>query len=227
MMTLIVGVRCSDGVVLGSDRKVLRGAEVEYSNKVFTINNIAYAVEGLTGVADDFLYLFDLELKRRKGVDSLYEAKILAEDIVAELTERYRDRVQQSPVGILMAGLDNLSYGKAQLYYIHGEGYGERIDFVCSGHGGPYATSLAKFLLDKKLTVDENAKRTAFIISYVAEDVDVSVGGSPVIAMIKDSEKQPVQEAVRFLEDNIVEKMVTKAKESKEKLPEFLGLVNI
>jgi len=58
---------------LGSDRKVLRGGEVEYSNKIFIVNNVALAVEGLTGVRDDFLYLLNAELQRRRGVDTLYE----------------------------------------------------------------------------------------------------------------------------------------------------------
>lgn len=221
-MTLIIGIRAKDGVVIGSDRKVLRGGEAEYSNKVHLVNNIAYAVEGLTGIADDFLYTFDIELKRRRGVTSFYEAKVLAEDIVAELTKRYGERVEQRPIGILMAGLNNLIFGEAQLFYIHAEGYGEKTDFMCSGHGGPYATSLAKFLLNKSLTIEENAKRVAFIISYVAEDVDVTVGGSPHVAMIKDSEV-PTENPVVFLRDEVVEEMVKKAKIAKRDLPKLLG----
>jgi 20S proteasome alpha/beta subunit len=29
-VTLIIGIRCRDGVVIGSDRKVIRGGEAEY-----------------------------------------------------------------------------------------------------------------------------------------------------------------------------------------------------
>jgi len=217
-MTLIIGVRCIDGVVLGSDRKILRGGEVEFSNKIFEINNVALAVEGLTGIRDDFLYLLDLEVQRRRGIDELYEMKIIAEDIIAELTERYKDRVQQeSPIGVLMAGREHLSHGRAILYYIHGVGYGEAVDFLCTGHGGSYATSIAKFLLDRNLNVIENAKRIAFTIAWIAEDVDVTVGGMPDIIYIRDS-RTPEDNPIKRLSEDTILKMIEKARDIKSKL---------
>ncbi len=220
-MTLIIGVRCKNGVVLGSDRKVLRGGEVEYSNKIFIINNVALAVEGLTGIRDDFLYLLEIELRRRRVVDTLYEMKTIAEDIIAELSERYRDRVrEESPIGVLMAGREYLNHGKAQLYYIHGVGYGEAVEFLCTGHGGPYATSIAKFLLRKDLDVVENAKRIAFVISWIAEDVDVTVGGDPDVVIIRDDE--PTAKPVEHLDENTINTMKRRAKEIKEKLAEII-----
>ena len=221
-MTLIIGIRCRDGVVLGSDRKLLRGGEVEYSNKIFIINNVAFAVEGLTGIRDDFLYLLDLELKRRRGVDTLYEMKVIAEDIIAELTRRYRDRVMESsPIGVLMAGKEYIIAGKAQLYYIHDVGYGEAVEFLCTGHGGRYATSLAKFLLRRDLDVIENAKRVAFIISWVAEDVDVTVGGDPHVVIIRDSDT-PSESPIEELDMNTINSMKAKAREMKEKLEDII-----
>ena len=223
-MTLIIGVRCSNGIVLGSDRKILRGGEVEYSNKLYEINNIAYAVEGLTGIAEDFLNLFELEIRRRRGVDTLYEAKILAEDIVGELTERYAERVESgSPIGILMGGLSGLISGEAQLYYIHSRGYGEKTYFICSGHGGSYATTLAKFMLDRSFDVHENARRVAFIIAYIAEDVDVTVGGQPHIAIIKDAKQESVEKPIQYLSESEVDEMINKARDCKAKLPQLLG----
>jgi len=225
-MTLIIGIRCKDGIVIGSDRKVLRGGEVEYSNKVYEMNNIAYAVEGLTGIADDFNYLLNLEIKKRRGVDTLYELKVIAEDIIWELTARYTERISQpagvSPIGILMGGLENINSGKASLYYIHGEGYGEATKFICSGHGGPYATTLAKFLLKEELSCEENAKRVAFVIAYVAEDIDTTVGGDPMVAIIKDSDTY-VERPIMYLKEEIVKEMVRKAKEVKENLDQRLG----
>lgn len=221
-MTLIIGIRCRDGVVLGSDRKVLRGGEVEYANKIFVVNNVALAVEGLTGIRDDFLYLFDLELQRRRGVDTLYEVKIVAEDIIAELAERYRDRVREEmPIGVLAAGRESLVNGRALLYYIHGVGYGEAVDFLCTGHGGPYATSLARFLLRKDLDVTENAKRVAFVISWVAEDVDVTVGGDPDVVIVRDSEL-PTANPIERLDASLINSMKAKAKEMKEKLADVI-----
>jgi len=227
-VTLIIGVRCSNGVVLGSDQKVLRGGEAEYSNKVFVIDDVAaLAVEGLTGIRDDFLHLLRIELDRRRGVDTLYEMKIIAEDIVATLAERYRERIkEESPIGVLMAGRERLLTGKAVMYYIHGVGYGEQVEFLCTGHGGPYATTIAKFLLRKDLDCIENAKRIAFVISWIAEDVDVTVGGDPIVAIIRDWEKpQPPSEEeriVEFLDQKIVNEMKSYAKKVKAELPNIL-----
>jgi len=223
-MTLITGIRSKDGVVLGSDRKVLRGGEVEYSNKIFIVNNVALGIEGLTGIRDDFLYLLNAELQRRRGVDALYEMKVIAEDIIAELTERYRDRVrEESPIGVLMAGRELLVSGNALLYYIHGTGYCEAVDFLCTGHGGAYATSLAKFLLKKNLDVIENAKRVAFIISWIAEDVDVTVGGDPDVVIIRDSDR-PTDEPIERLDVNLIDNMKVKAKEIKEKFGDIISI---
>ena len=58
--TLIVGIRCKDGIVIGSDRKILRGGEAEYATKVFEFDiggKILFAAEGLTGIRDDFFLL--------------------------------------------------------------------------------------------------------------------------------------------------------------------------
>jgi 20S proteasome alpha/beta subunit len=227
-MTLIIGIRCSDGIVIGSDQKILRGGEAEYSNKIFVIDNaVALAIEGLTGIRDDFLYLLRIELDRRRGVDTLYEMKVIAEDIVATLAERYRERIkEESPIGVLMAGRERLITGKAIMYYIHGVGYGEQVEFLCTGHGGPYATTFAKFLLKKDLDCVENAKRIAFIISWVAEDVDVTVGGDPNVAIIRDwekpqppSEKEPV---IEYLDPKTISEIKSYAKRVKAELPNIL-----
>jgi 20S proteasome alpha/beta subunit len=145
-MTLIIGIKCSDGIVIGSDRKVTRGGEVEYSNKIFEVSSVLFAIEGMTGIRDDFLLLLNNEIRQRKGIDTLYEMKVIVEDIIEVLSKRYKDRIkEESPVGVLMGGLEELDKGKAKMYYIHGVGYGEETNFLCTGHGGPYATSIAKF----------------------------------------------------------------------------------
>lgn len=71
---------------MGSDRKVLRGGEADFSEKIFILNHRS-PLRGLTGIRDDFLYLLELELKRRRGVDTLYEMKVVAEDIIGSRGE--------------------------------------------------------------------------------------------------------------------------------------------
>lgn len=226
-MTLITGVKGEDGVVIGADRKVLRGGEIEYADKIFEFDiggKVLFAAEGLTGIRDDFLLLLKSEISRRKGVDTLYEVKMVVEDIIADLTERYKDRVEtNSPIGVLMSGLEKISEGKAILYYIHSQGYGEQSSFLCSGHGGPYAYSLAKFLCEPHLvpdlSVNEVARRLAFVIAWVANDVDTTVGGTPQVAIVKDESPK-----VEYLPDKIIKEIEEDVKRSKQTLAKLLGL---
>jgi 20S proteasome alpha/beta subunit len=197
--TLIIGVRAKDGVVIGADTKVMRGGEAEYADKIHVLNDVAFATEGLTGLADDFLLLLKNRVAQNKGFGSLYEAKILAEDLVAELNERYASRVGEETVGVLVAGLENISSGPAKLYYLHSRGYAEAAKFRCTGSGGPYATAFIKFLHDENESVEENARRIAFVVHWVSEAVDTNVGGTPKIAMIRDDDP-----AIKWLSDQEV-----------------------
>lgn len=220
-MTLLVGIRCKNGVAAGADSKILRGGEVEYSEKLFEKNNVVLAIEGLTGIRDDFLLLLDAEISRRgEKITSLYEMKVIVEDIISDLTRRYKERVgEASPIGVLMAGLEGITKGRALLYFIHGIGYGERVNFICSGHGGPYATSLAKYLLSPELSVEENAKLIAFVISWVSEELDTMVGGRPLIAVIRDEDR-----SITYLDDDVIDDMMDKAQIAKKELRKLLPL---
>ena len=216
--TLIIGVRCKDGIIIGSDRKIVRGGETEYSNKIFEFNigeKILFAAEGLTGIRDDFFLLLNYEIGRRRGVDTLYEVKIIVEDIISELTERYTNRLQEpTPIGVLMGGLENISEGNAILYYIHSAGYGEKVTFRCAGHGADYAYSLAKFLCSAHLASKEStidiAKRVAFVISWIAEDVDSTVGGEPDVFIIRDNNPKIEQLSKKDVDEEIEHSKKTK-----------------
>jgi len=188
--TLLIGVRAKDGVVIAADSKVMRGGEAHYADKIHVLGDVAFATEGLTGVADDFLLLLNDRFGRNRGFNSLYEAKVLAEDLVAELQERYGNRVGENTIGALVAGLENITSGNAKLYYLHSHGYAEAVTYRSTGSGGPYATAFVKFLQDPTLDVEENARRVAFVIHWVAEAVDTNVGGKPTIGIIRDGQKQ-------------------------------------
>ena len=92
-MTLIIGARCTDGIILAADRKVIRGGEADYMDKVFQLEGIVLAFEGLTGIRDDFLLLLRSEMNRTRGFTSIYEMKLVVEDIVSDLSRRYCERL--------------------------------------------------------------------------------------------------------------------------------------
>ncbi len=218
-MTLIIGAECKDGIVLGSDRKLRRGEEVDYSDKIFEMGNSIIGCAGLTGIRDDFLLVMNSEIARIRP-RSLYELKLIVEDVVNDLADRYIDRLSpgDEQMEAILGGLEHLDSGSAKLYHVIG-GYAEGIRFLCIGHGSPYATSVSKFLYRRDASTEEIAKIIAFTIAWVAEDIDASVGGKPQVLMIKNEKS-----SVEALEDNIVEELEKKAKETKKKLKNILEL---
>jgi len=218
-MTLIIGAECRDGIVLGADRKIRRGEEVDYEDKIFEMGNSIIGCVGLTGIRDDFLLIMNSEIARIRP-RSLYELKLIVEDVVNDLSDRYRGRLGpgEEQIEAILGGLENLNSGNAKLYHVIG-GYAESIRFLCIGHGSPYATSISKFLYKREASVEEMAKIIAFTIAWVAEDIDASVGGKPQVLMVKNENPN-----VEPLEDNIIEEMEKKAKETKRKLKEILEL---
>ena len=221
-MTLIIGARCTDGIILAADRKVIRGGEADYMDKVFQLEGIVLAFEGLTGIRDDFLLLLRSEMNRTRGFTSIYEMKLVVEDIVSDLSRRYCERLgEQGSIGALLGGLSGISTGLAEVYYVHPEGYGELVRYRCSGHGADYAHSIAKFLLSPGNSVQDNAYKAAFIISWVSEDVDMLVGGEPQVAMIQDNTA-----SVNYLSNELTRRATQRAKQLKLRLANAFGLTH-
>lgn len=220
-MTLVIGVKSADGIVIATDQLAMRGGEPSYSNKIFEKGRVAFGLAGPTGVCEDFLLLLDDEEKRRKGFSRLYEVKVTVEDIACELSKRYQERLGEGgSIGAVMGGLSEITRGEAQLYHILPQGYGEITrDLICIGSGSPYATSIVKFLCQTGLSVEENAYLAAFVISWVSEEVSRTVGGTPQVAMIR-SEK----DEIGYLDPGRIESARKKAEEARKSLRTLFGL---
>lgn len=201
--TLIIGVRGKDGIVLGSDRKIVRGGESEFTEKIRRVeikekSPLIFASAGFVGVIEDFLEVFENTLlsKSKEGkIDSLIGVKWLAEDLVENFEKRYLPKLGEYPIEFIFGGLAKLKEGEARLYRIGSRGFGERIkSYHIIGHGSPYAQSIAKYLFpvqeDGKilLTCDEIIPRITTCIFWVAEEIDYLVGGKPQIVYILDNE---------------------------------------
>ena len=62
------------------------------------------------------------------------------------------------------------------------------------------------------------SKRIAFVISWVAEDVDSTVGGLPTVAIMKNNNPQ-----VEYLKDETAKEIENQVKQLKPELPKKLG----
>ncbi|XOA43132.1 MAG: hypothetical protein ACKKMO_01500 [Candidatus Nealsonbacteria bacterium] len=222
--TLIIGLRCKDGIVLGGDRKVVRGGETDFENKVkiFAIKGkvpVIFAAAGLGGIIDDFLEMFIKTLKiniERGEITSLFSIKLLAEDLVAKVGARYGPRFGiASPIEFILGGLSELSKGEARLYQIGAPGFGERIRY-CNliGHGRSYARTIGKYLFPKDgktgeipFTCNEIVPRLATCIYWIGfkGEIDDYVGGDPQIVYIKDEKPEVI--GGKYEKEKVLEKM--------------------
>jgi hypothetical protein len=182
----------------------------------------AVGFAGLTGLREDFLLLVGNEVGARRSA-TLYELKLVVEDIIFDLGQRYSGRLapgEEFVEGILV-GLERLRSGRAQLYHLVG-GYAEKVKFCAIGHGSPYAVSVAKFLFEPApggLSVEEAGRLATFVLSWVREDVDTTVGGDPKVLLFRH--EQPEAEE---LDRRSKDEMIAKAQDVKASFRRFLGV---
>ena len=188
-MTLIIGARCQDGVVLAADcRRLARYERGPETNKLFKLNCGA----ALAGAGDDavlneariFIERRVEELASQSPNVKLFDIVEITLSVVNELVSYYKDKVEE-PFGYVLTGLENINSGNAKLYTIFGAGFSD-VPWVCLGSGGSYARPLLELLLaDGGLPVEEAAKTIAPLFTLVS-NVQITVGGGVDICIIKD-----------------------------------------
>gem|GEM_PF-1577355 len=196
-MTLIIGSRCKDGVILAGDRRVLRGTEYSEEKKIIeAFQDFIVGASGISGLMDKFLagmrrYLeskVDGEELKWKGFECILE------DIVYSLFQRYEGRLvegQNTEIGALYF---DVLYGvkeyldHASLYHMYNNGFSvevKRFDII--GHGQPHALPFLKKLYYPEITMDKMIKLCVFVLKLIDEsNIDLSVGGKPQIWKIPD-----------------------------------------
>lgn len=190
-MTLIIGARCQDGVVLAADRRRLaRYEKGPDTNKLFKLAcDVVLAGAGDDAVLNEariFIGRRAVELQNQTPQLKLFDVLEITMSVVNELINCYRDKVEES-FGYVLAGLENMNAGAAKLYTIFGAGFSD-VPWVCLGSGSSYARPLVELLLaDGDLGTDEAAKAMATIFTLVS-NVQTTVGGGVDICTIKDEQ---------------------------------------
>jgi 20S proteasome alpha/beta subunit len=201
-MTLIIGARCKDGVVLIGDKKVTEGNTSIEQEKI-TILPFGVAISG-AGYTD-FFDKFGIKLKnymnqRVLEIDNLKKERKIpketglydyiddfitdCETILVKLREDYREVEPQLHLLISLRN-DN----KSELHFINiSDGVDSiRKTFMTIGSGSPYANFFLRELWSQDLTMEEMAKIGTFIIDYVSKkNLDEAVGKGVQIVKIPD-----------------------------------------
>ena len=188
-MTLIVGARCRDGIILVADRRRLakyeKGPETK---KLFKLDcGVLLAGAGDDAVLNEarlFIERRAEELKSKSSSVKLFDIVEITMNIVNELVGYYRDKVEE-PFGYVLGGLENITKGSARLYTIFGAGFSE-VPWSCLGSGSSYARPLVELLLAQgDLSTDEAARVMPTLFTLIS-NVQTTVGGGVDICIIKD-----------------------------------------
>lgn len=189
-MTLILGARGKDGVILAADRRRLSKHEKGPSvTKLFKLScRVVLAGAGDDAVLNEARTLIDRrveELQAQASASTLVEVVEVAAGVVNELVACYHNTLEES-FGFVLGGLENLDSGMAEIYTVFGAGFLDASS-VCLGSGSSYARPLVELLLaDGKLPCDEASKAVPAIFSLVS-NVQTSVGDGLDIIVIKDN----------------------------------------
>lgn len=244
-MTLIIGARCRDGVILVGDKKITEGT-TSFSDKKITIMPFGVALSG-AGMGD-FFDKFGIRLKNyinERGM-KFEEMKAKAElpigallyeyiddfvtdceTILVKLKDDYRDVY---PDLHLLMGLRNDN--KAELHFLNIDYPVDSIrkSFMTIGSGSPYANFFLRELWNEDLTMKEMTKICVFIIKYISEkNIDDAVGYGYQIVEIPDLKpSMPKGEGnikevnIEFSDEedvkDIMNEFYTRVKELKDKL---------
>jgi 20S proteasome alpha/beta subunit len=197
-MTYILGSRCSDGVVLVADKKIITingGAENKYSNKLLSdIDKVIIGYSGAKRIFESFRNDIIDCITSHRDTYKEYPAitKIYSEikEIIYKLSQRYRGESFDLLVGVSWEkSYDN----RSQLNYFYYDGTMELVmDYKAIGTGEPYGSIYLKQNWQPDMTMKQVAELGYFIIKYIEKFyLDLSVGvnaDKPQIWFIPDNE---------------------------------------
>lgn len=213
-MTTIVGMCCSDGLVLGSDSKATRGpsAREEYL-KIWDLDSGCFPA-AITGAGRtsfiskyrDMLHEVCQLRRSRQPIQAVSEFVRIAEETMQDLSRIYGTE-RLSRLGLLRLGADDESRSspslldlfppftavlgihgnKPHLYIVPPDGVAEEQQgFGAQGSGGPYAEYLLPKMYHDGITVAEAALCVVHIIEQV-KHVDPHSGGPTQLAITTKS----------------------------------------
>ena len=204
-MTIIVGIKCKDGVVLGSDsqQEFGRGVAVKRLNtgKIYKLDE-RFAVAGAGTLAhiekaiDSIKVALDDTKTRKGGVDLCEDDCVNAIERAMTVTHKTynveraaflddpHERSFFNPILICGCLEHSGKQDTACLFIIHPEGVVETIsDYATAGSGAAYAELLLKNYYKAELSIGETVPLVIHAINEVI-DIDPNCGGAIRIATV-------------------------------------------
>jgi len=181
-MTLIVAIKYKDGVVMGTDKRIVsRGIaplKRDEERKIEQISkNAAIVCAGLIGMINKLIH--DLKGNYRTNEDaSIIDIVINIEDELWTFYRRYKERFDGDTSSFPIAIVGE----KDKIYRIFPNGYSEEFDtYVCEGSGKPYGDSILGEYYRKGMELEEALNLAIFTVlqtskfdPYVSESMSIA-----------------------------------------------------
>ncbi len=192
-MTYILGARCSDGVVLVGDTKVMidGGADYTYSKKLtMPLNNVVMGSAGMGGLYKDFQNrivsaIVRMEKEAEAGYVTLQitteeEFSVLVNKVIREMHSDYGEDRHLLLNNLMIICATRIGDLEAQLTIFNPFGFPEPVNTIRAiGHGEPYGALFIKNMWNPRMTMEQTAKLGIFIIKFIQDmELDRSVGFS-------------------------------------------------
>lgn len=238
-VTINIGIKCVDGIVIASDSQVGfgRGVEVKRvnANKIYNWDN-RFALSGsgilaqIQTIADNVKAAIAEREKNQKSHLNKYKCEDVIERILWALYTRYNiqrseaigadEREFFSPICVFAGriagerGDDILC-----LYILHGNGLLEPVDdYATAGSGATYAELVLKNLYYDNISVQEATKIAAYVINEVKE-IEPNCGGPTKIGLLtgqgyhelSETEIQQITQNVKPILDLVRTRLIVKA----------------
>lgn len=190
-MTLIIGAKCRDGVVVAADRRRLaRYEKGPDTTKLFKLPcGVVLAGAGDDAVLNEARVFIERRIEESRSQSAeikLFDIVEITCNVVNELVGYYRDKIEES-FGYVLTGLEDLNRGTAKLYTIFGAGLSD-VPWACIGSGSAYARPLVDLLLAPGDLKAEDVVKVMPPLFSLVSSVQTTVGGGVDICTIKDEE---------------------------------------
>lgn len=210
-MTLIIGVKCQDGIVIGSDsiETFGTGIEQEVSNKIeYVANDSLMASAGAVGLSQLIKEKLRISWESVQNQDDVYSMRILLEELIWSEIRRAMDHASEAQEFLqqdLMPTVQTRSLlavplkGTPVLLDISEIGQSFEVTsespFVSIGSGDfqadPFLAFVKRLVWNRSqpTTIDDGVLGVLWALQHVIEvNGGLGVGGSPVIATLQKVE---------------------------------------
>lgn len=192
-MTLVLGARCADGVVIVGDRKITATMGTVLGNEIKLggiFRNITFGYAGAVHmykvferyVAGDYIICRDLPEK--------YTSENILQKIASTMSALLEARSNQSFDLTVLVGRQFPNNGKSDLHVVdfRGKIY-PIVDCKAIGKGDSYANPVIGHKWNRDMSMKEFANLSYCLIKYIENrNLEQSVGGEPWVQYQKDGE---------------------------------------